>query len=178
MTLPYFLKKSICRLTAEQHASKLISFDAVESLLVMVNSDNETTLERLHWIRKIFPGLKSVFMLQITKEKKLNAQPEHSVFKINKKSFTFFGSPKAELKDFLAQNNFDLLINADGKDLLPLHVVAAAAKASMKIGSTIVSCKALYPISLYSQEPISFEQYIEKCAEYLNALAGKSEANV
>ena len=177
MALPYFLRKSICRLSSGQQAWKLSSFDEVKSLLILVSSDDIQTLQHFHWLRKTFSGINQLFIIQITKEKKLIPPSEKGILKINKKSFSFFGTPTGQLKDMLAQNNFDLVINADQKDLLSLHVVAAAAQSKMKIGSPVEKCKALYPISLYSQEEITLEQYIEKCAEYLNALAGKNKSN-
>jgi hypothetical protein len=177
MVLPYFLRKSICRLSSGQQAWKLSSFDEVKSLLVLVSSDDAQTLKHFRWIRETFSWVRQLIVVQITNEKKFNPPSEKGILKINKKSFSFFGIPTGQLQEMLAQNNFDLVVNADDKDLLSLHVVAAAAASKMKIGSPVERCKALYPISLYSQEAITFEQYIGKCAEYLNALAGKSKSN-
>ena len=175
MALPYFFHRSICQLTEDRQSFKLLSFSSIQSLLLLVSSDDRDTLERYNWVADTYPNLKKLLFIQFTQEKKLDHRVVNGILKINKRSFSFFGKPSTDLKNVVRSERFDLLINADERNLLQMHVIAAAATSGMKIGSPLGDCKQLYPISLYSQTATTFEEYITNCHDYLNALSGDSE---
>jgi len=175
MALPYFLNRSICQLTEVRQSFKLLPFSSIQSLLLLVSSDDKVTNERSEWVASQFPSVKKRVFIQFTNEKKLDHRVVNGILKINKRSFNFFGKPVTDLKNVIRSERFDLLINADERSLLQMHVIAATATSGMKIGSPLGNCKHLYPISLYSQTATTFEEYVINCHDYLNALSGSSE---
>lgn len=174
MAFTHFLNRSICRLTSENHASRLQAFDAIKTMLVLVSADETEAITRYRWMRDQFDHLTTIRMIRVTNEKKAEPTFTNGIMKVNKHSLNFLGYPVSGLNEILQTERFDLLVNADERNLLLLHVIAAAARAGMRVGSPLGACKHLYPVSIYGQEGTGFYDYMTQCRDYLNALAGKS----
>ncbi len=173
MALPYFLNRTICQFAANNAQTQLKAFSDVQSLIVLVSSDNTETIRRYQWARQHFVHLKLLAFVQFTNEKKMEHQFHNGVLKVSKRSFTFWGKPLPALQNLLRNNTFDLLINADEHNQLYLHALSGVIRAGIKIGSPVGNCKALYPVSIYARETPDFKDYMLQCQMYLDALAGK-----
>ncbi len=176
MALTYFLNRNICKLAGQLTKVRLGAFDGLNSLLVFINSNDNEAQRRYQWLKTQFPYINLLIVIQFTQEKKLDYIVHNGILKISRHSFTLFGKPVAALQNMIKNQHFELLINADETSSLYLHALAATAETKLKIGASSKQCNALYPLSIYSQEAVSFEDYMMQCRSYLNALAGVSAA--
>ncbi len=175
MAWSYFLKRNICKLAGQLSSIKLSAFDDLHSLLVLINTNDNEALRRVQWLKSQFPFINFLLVIQFTQEKKPDYMVHNGILKISKHSFNFFGKPASALQNVIKNQHIDLLINADSSNSLYLHSLAALAESKFKIGLPAPNCNALYPLSIYSQEKVSFEDYMGECRNYLNALCGKTQ---
>lgn len=174
MTPHFILKYFIRKLAARQKTAQLKTLNEIDSLVLLSASNRETTQINREWLRKQFPQIKHVRLINFTNEKKvekltlLNVEMDE----VNSRGFSPFGELRKGVEELFSNTSFDVLINTDNNSNLYLHLIALHIHANLKIGRRNDVSEKLYSILLSSDKETGFQKFVIETENYLNDLTG------
>lgn len=164
------LKKDIAATQRKRLLSNLASASNIGLLINATNPDDiETVKKYVNRLRQLKKNVKVLGFINLKELPQLNyLKPDYEFF--YKKDLNWHLKPVALSTQEFINQEFDILIDLNIINALPLKYVAALSKAKFKVGKYDEKYKELYDLMIDNASNPSLEYLIKQIDIYLNML--------
>jgi hypothetical protein len=166
----YMLHNKLVKMKRKIHYSGIDQVKKIGIVWDASNNEEFTSLSKFHnrmaenktdvSILGYFPG--KILPVQFTAHRYLSV--------VKKEEINFFYHPvSAETHNFV-NNNFDVLIDLNFRQIFPLRYISSLSKASLKVGLSGTHNTSTFDLMMDLKAPVSVDEYLEQVVHYLKMI--------
>lgn len=164
------LKKEIAVSQRKRRLSNLPSALNIALLIDATNPDNiETVKKYVNRLRQLKKNVKVLGYIDLKEMPQLNyLKPDYEFF--YKKDVNWYLKPTSLAVQEFIDREFDILIDLNMDNILPLKYVAALSKSTYKVGQYSEGSKEVYDLMIDNSADTSLAYLIKQIDVYLNMM--------
>lgn len=173
----YFAIRNISKLHADYKNNVIVcNINNAKSIGIIYDATKEEDFkiirEYVQKLKEFVPEVQSLGYADIKKLENFHIQPKEFAF-FCKKDINWYGKPKTEAIIEFVIKDFDILIDLNPQEIIPLRFVLAESAASFKVGRKPERLDDLYHLMLEVKPDVDLKYLIEQINHYLEIINKK-----